>query len=237
MYCPGCKAASVFVPQKQDSILKRAADSFPRDRYGADVVASKAPTFFSVEFTCSRSREHVATFAFMDSEGLLTKIGEYPSTFDRLALETRRYQKKLGPLTDEFRRSIQLYSHGLGVGSFVYLRRVLERVVEEVARRKFGNQQDWTYEKWRNNRKFEELVHELEDALPELLIENSLPFRVLSKGIHDLDEDECLAYYEVLRQSVEEILDDQMRKDESESRRKSISAKLSGIGSSIKRKK
>jgi hypothetical protein len=43
-------------------------------------------------------------------------------------------------------------------------------------------------------------------------VDNSKIYSILSIGIHELDEDACLGYFDVMKQSIIFILDDDKRK-------------------------
>ena len=49
---------------------------------------------------------------------------------------------------------------------------------------------------------------------------------MLSLGIHQLTEEECLSYYEALHESIIAILEDDRRKREDEERRKRLTAAI-----------
>ena len=69
--------------------------------------------------------------------------------------------------------------------------------------------------------------------MPEFLSSNPKLYAILSKGIHQLDENECLEYFEVMKAGIEEILDDKIRQDESQKRKNVVSGKISNIISKI----
>lgn len=72
----------------------------------------------------------------------MIKIGQYPSVADMEFPKLKEYDKVL---TEEDRRemgtAIGLYASGVGVGSYVYLRRILERILSQ-AREKAGDSID-----------------------------------------------------------------------------------------------
>jgi hypothetical protein len=45
------------------------------------------------------------------------------------------------------------------------------------------------------------------ETLPKFLVENKKIYSFLSKGIHELNEDECLSYFGVLKSSIFMILE------------------------------
>ena len=56
----------------------------------------------------------------------------------------------------------------------------------------------------------------LKDLLPSFLVENRKMYSILSKSIHELSEEECLAAFNVVRLGIELILDEKIEKKEKE---------------------
>ena len=79
------------------------------------------------------------------------KIGQYPSLADIANDESRTYRSVLDE-TDgaELHRVIGLAAHGVGVGSFVYLRRILERLIAGRFH-SFKQQEGWQCSSWRTH--------------------------------------------------------------------------------------
>jgi hypothetical protein len=58
------------------------------------------------------------------------KIGQFPSLADIANDESKTYRSVLTQEdSSEFHKAIGLAAHGVGIGSFVYLRRIFERLV------------------------------------------------------------------------------------------------------------
>lgn len=236
MFCPECKQNSVY-KRIGNSLRPSSSVSPPMSSLTSEITQLRFSRIFSVEFECSRDKNHVATFLFKQDTKSLSKIGEYPSLTDRQFQELAKYERELRTYYQEFKTAHYLYLHKVGIGSFVYLRRVLEKVVMDVATQKYSSQSDWNLEKWKVSKgRFENVIEDLADDLPEFLVKNTVLYKILSKGVHELDENECLEYFEVIKAAIEEILDEKMRQDEKEKRRKSISGKLTQIHSDLKHK-
>ena len=240
MFCPECNQVSVF--KRVGNSPRPSLAAMPAfSTGGASSVYAKPQRFsriYSVDFECSRNKDHTATFLFLQDLKSLRKIGEYPSLADRQFQELAKYEKELDVFYQEFKTAHYLYLHNVAIGSFVYLRRVLEKVVVDVAIQKYSSQPNWNLEKWRGNKgRFENIIEELADDLPEFLVKNTVLYKILSKGVHELAEDECIEYFEVVKAAIEEILDEKMSRDEKERRRKSISGKLTQIHSDLNRSK
>ena len=79
-----------------------------------------------------------------------------------------------------------------------------------------------------------EKITMLSSHLPSMLTDNAVVYGILSKGIHELTEEECITYFPVLKDCLYMILDqwEDMRKREE--KEKEISAALSKIATNLK---
>ena len=128
-------------------------------------------------------------------------------------------------LFSEFRKAIGLKARGVGVGSFVYLRRVTERLLED-AHISMKNTPNWDEERYSKS-KVEERIELLESALPVFMVRNRKLYGILSKGIHELSEEECLDQFDAVKMSIELILDQTIESKEKE-RKTAMAAKVIG---------
>ena len=150
----------------------------------------------------------------------LFKIGQYPSIADISQPELKKYRNVLSKEKYlEFSRGIGLITHGIGVGSFVYLRRIFEDLIEE-AHIKLMNSENWD-ETIYSTLRMADKIGLLSSELPEFLVENKSIYSILSKGIHELTENECLEYFPSVKLGIELILDEKLEK-----RKKEIKIKL-----------
>lgn len=62
---------------------------------------------------------------------ILKKIGQYPSMADMQFFDCIKYKKILKENYKDYTMALGLYASGVGAGAFLYLRRVLEKLVEE----------------------------------------------------------------------------------------------------------
>jgi len=180
---------------------------------------------------CSRDANHqTITFVqrFADS---IVKIGQYPDAkFFRNTKNISKYKKYLGVYVEELRTALQLHNHNVGVGSYVYLRRVLEKLVFD----KYDEHKEElnvSEDEFKSPRFcFEDKVKTLKKYLPKFMLDNVSVYSILSKGIHELDEGECNNYFEFLYASVTLILDEIILAKEKEFEQK----RLTGIVANIK---
>ncbi len=153
-------------------------------------------------------------FCFYKNANELIKIGQYPSkaTLDFNSLD-EVFSKELDSLyRDELGRAVGLRAHGVGVGSFVYLRRIFENLVDE-AHQVAKKNNDWDEKAYQESR-MPEKINLLSHQLPNRLVKNSNLYGILSKGIHELDEEECLAHFDLVLEAIKMILKERHEKKE-----------------------
>ncbi len=165
--------------------------------------------FFYVTYRCSNCQQVIKTFSLAakvdtDEEptGQCYKFGELPTYGPPVS---PKLIKLIGPDKDEFLMGRRCEVQGLGVGSFIYYRRVVvnqtNRILEEVIKvsEKIGAPQDKieTLKKAVGETQFSRALGMAKDSMPEsLLIDGHNPIlllhRALSKGVHDLSDQRCL---------------------------------------------
>ena len=69
----------------------------------------------------------------------------------------------------------------------------------------------------------------LKGNLPAFLVENHSIYGILSKGIHELSEEDCKNYFTILRESIELILDEKLEQLQKDKKKKEIRSALSKI--------
>jgi len=189
--------------------------------------------YFSVEFVCTRCRSQRILFFFIKEGSKLIKIGQYPSISDLENHAIHKYEVLLGKdKTIEFNIAIRLFANGLGIGSFVYLRRIFEYLIEQAHEEAIATK-DWDENLYSSSR-MEEKVMLLKAYLPSLLIESRKIYSVLSKGIHELSEDDCKDYFDPLKIMIELILDQKIAEIERIKKEKEAKSGLSKIIENIR---
>jgi hypothetical protein len=76
----------------------------------------------------------------------------------------------------------------------------------------------------------------LQAHLPEVLVNNAAYYGVVSKGIHELQEQECLDIFPVIQKGIEAILDEILEKRERDRRAKDFSSALGKATSALGKK-
>jgi hypothetical protein len=224
-YCIECQKESTFqgvTPERPAYLIRDKALAFRRKAVGASLAPPNIDGgTFKVILKCTRNtiHQHYHFFlvrhgfkkvknGFIDA-GFFQKVGQYPSYGDLHIPKLKKYskvlsQKDLGELT----RAVGLASHDVGVGSYVYLRRVFESLIEE-AHDIAKSDKNWDDDKYKTSRMADK-IKMLEKHLPEFLVQNPQMYSLLSKGVHEMTEDECLKYFNTLKIGIELILDEKI---------------------------
>lgn len=219
-YCLGCERHSVLTCLKSEYT----------GRY------SYINHIFPLIFECTRDQSHITTFLFRANDGEIEKIGQYPSLGDLAAPDLQKYRPVL---TDErYRelvRGVGLASHDVGIGAFIYLRRVFEHLIDS-AHSKAKTESGWDETAFENFR-MDEKIQSLKDLLPQFLVDNRVLYKILSSGVHELSEQDCLKAFPAVKIGIELILDDELERYEREKKIESAKKALHLKAQELKRSK
>ena len=201
--------------------------------YRHDEFVDSAIRFCTLK--CRRYGNKIELCLWLDaSDHSIMKVGQYPSVADIHIGQIKQYAKLLSKedLT-EFTRAIGLAANGVGIGSFVYLRRIFENLIEEAYERALSNG-DIDEDIFAHLR-MDEKIGELKDYLPTTLVEIKQIYGILSKGIHELSEKGCLAYFDAMRTGIEIVLDDKLEQRKRAKKRAKAIAQVSTINGELKK--
>lgn len=195
----------------------------------------KEPSNSFLVLKCKRYEDLLYLFFQVDEENdVFRKVGQNPSVADFHLAKVKKYTKYLdNARRREFTKAIGLYANGVGIGSFVYLRRIFEALIFEAGEKLIAQgviTNDDFYPKH-----MDEKIEAAKSELPDFLVENKSIYGILSKGVHELSEDECMTYYDVVKKGIELILDEKIEKEEKEKIRNALSASIASIAGKIKK--
>ena len=190
--------------------------------------------YFYLNYICSNCQKTTKTFslaAMVDKgakSGQAYKFGELPNfgppTPSRLI-------KLIGPDRELFLNGRRCENQGLGIGAFVYYRRVIEnqknRIFDEIIKvATVLNAKDPmidTLNKARDETQFNKAMSSVKDAIPQTLLINghnpiTLLHSALSDGLHAKTDEHCLELATSIRVVLAELSErlSQALKDESE---------------------
>ena len=190
--------------------------------------------FFYVKYRCSNCRDTEKTFslaAFWDkgtTSGKCYKFGELPDYGPPTAA---RLIKLIGPDRDIFLKGRRCENQGLGIGAFVYYRRVVEnqkdRILTEIisVAKKLGAGAEAVQEleAAKAETQFSKALANVKDSMPQVLLINGhnplqLLHSALSEGLHGRSDAHCLDLAGSIRVVLAELSErlTQALKDEAE---------------------
>jgi hypothetical protein len=214
-FCPKCR---------QHSIFERSANY---THYLNEQEALKT-RHFDIAFACSRNTHHALYFRVLVINHSIGKIGQYPSVADLHMADIGKYRRILGEERyKELSRAVGLIAHGIGIGSFVYLRRIFEFLIEE-AHQAASKEQGFDEQAYTGLRTDERILL-LQSHLPDFLVENRALYGILSKGIHALSEEECLRYFDTVRVGIELILDEKIERVQRQKKQEQATAAIAEL--------
>lgn len=221
-FCENCNAERIFTTDVYDELRNTIGKDVIRLHGGSVMPTSpefiKRPSIadrmqgksylLGFELKCAKCGE-LHYFSILLFENTILKMGQYPSYANEEIKNVKKYKNLISKYYPELTRSISAYSQGMGVAAFVYLRRILEHLVEK----RFEGDKSL---------KFSEKLHEVEkkeQIIPnELQIIKNQIYSILSKGIHEYEEDECLELYLAVKFVIERILDIELEKQRNQKR-------------------
>lgn len=193
--------------------------------------------FFLVTLKCKRKSNDILRFVIFRNREITMKIGQYPSLADLQFAEIGKKYDKVLPTEDlkNLKKAIGLVSHGAGAGSFVYLRRIFEKLIFETYTNNTGaiTISEVDFKKQRMMDK----VETLKTFLPSQLVEMKGVYSILSNGVHELTEEECLRYFAPIKLSIELILDQKIEETKKQEKDAIVKKQLQQIQQEITTKK
>jgi len=175
-----------------------------------------------IEYTCKNCNEYIKTYALILIHDIVkkvyrsTKYGEIPQFGDPTPNKTLRM---IEPDKEIFFKGRRCENQGLGIGAYSYYRRVVEnqknriideimKVVKKVAPHDIDLIKDLELAKKENQ--FSKAIEDIKHALPaSLMIDGENPLTllhgVLSLGVHDLNDEDCLQYATSIRTVLNEL--------------------------------
>lgn len=182
-------------------------------------------TYFLLEELKDRENESVS-YKFQ-------KIGQYPTIAD---LEIGKYQKYAKVISKEnlreLNKAIGLSANGVGVGSFVYLRRIFETLLEKYHQQALDTN-NWNEDEYKKSR-IAEKIELLKNYLPEAIVKYKKVYSIISKGIHELEEQECLEYFSIVKDAIISILEQDYLKKQNEIKQAELENSIKGLVEKLK---
>lgn len=185
------------------------------------------------KFVCAMDNEHHLDYIVLINGNIMKKIGQSPSVADLSYPEINEYQKVMSEEDARaLRKAIGLFANGIGAGSYVYLRRIYERIIDEEGKKAISDgkiDSDEFKNATEANR-----VKMLSNYLPNLIKENTAFYGIVSKGIHELSEKECLSYFPVMKLFIEIVFREREKERKEKIEKDNLCKALNKINGEIK---
>lgn len=197
--------------------------------------------FTVLEYNCVREESHRLTFVLLIEGDTIQKIGQYPSYADIDLPQADIYRKELGKkYYNELKRAIGLYSCNVGIGSYIYLRRIVEKLILDALYLAINDgvitKKEFELDEKKHQRRVEDKIKFLESYLPKPLVENKAVYGIISKGLHELDEDECIKYFPIVETLIKMCLDESIEKKRKQLAEFEIKIMITEIATEVKGK-
>jgi len=193
---------------------------------------------FIREFECPNVLDgsHNIVFVLKVIDNCLIKIGQYPNNLHLLNNEISHIRNYKRSIHDELIKALDLKTQEKFVGAYIYLRRILEKyIVNEVFETKVKN--EINVDEVKNDKNtFEKKVKYVAELLPAYLTNNHNIYNFLSKGVHSLEEKECAEYFDLVYNSILNIINGKIELEKKKKEEAKMSSMLNDLNSKFNTK-
>jgi len=228
MYCTECDSRRIFATDKSVySDTSRVSNiHFPQTQ-----IKNKPSLFKS--FRCSQNEHHSIHYGFLVDNTELVKISEYPSKYDSVKDTFNKFKKILDKsYITELSKAAQLESFGYAIAAFLYYRRIFEHLIIKTF--KETEIPDKVTEDEFRKKRMEDKISYIKEYLPAYFNDNSHIYGILSKGIHELSEEECQKHLSIVKTIIFFSLEEALEIRNKELRKEEFSKKLNEINTDLK---
>ena len=137
--------------------------SLPPGAYPPDKPPKMNRRPICVTMECAKCESRIF-FCFLHKDGLI-KIGQFPSFASLRTRDIKKYKNLIPKFYLELQTSLNAFSQGMGIGAFVYLRRIIESLVDK----KYKQYVDTNYKRTPGNKLIDRLkeVEKHEQIIPD----------------------------------------------------------------------
>ncbi|MFZ5974938.1 MAG: hypothetical protein ACOYU3_05960 [Bacillota bacterium] len=216
-YCAGCNETSIFFSDEEVHAVRLLANHFS----GMSKTQSNPSTFIQLESRCARCDSVICVFLALTADSII-KIGQFPPAASLQAGAFLKYRRILGEHYEEFLRAAGSSAHGFGIGSFVYLKRIALRLIEE-AHEKIKRESGWDEHAYRQS-DMEEKLGLLSGSFDrETYGKLKSLSGILGKSMDKLSDEECRKHFGKLTSAIKSILDRKLTLEERDHKKRNSS--------------
>ena len=157
----------------------------------------KGAKLYIEEYECCIDRSHKRYSIYQKIGNDVIKIGQYPSA---LSEDGQEYLKKLKAICSNkeskeiskyINKALVMESFGYGIASLLYIRRAFEKLIIISEGKEHENDGTTMKDRIKNNK-----------YLPDLIKENSRIYNIISEGIHNQSEEECMELFKIIKVGI-----------------------------------
>ncbi|MDP2247460.1 MAG: hypothetical protein Q8J65_04960 [Nitrosomonadales bacterium] len=212
-YCPFCRLDSTFKSHVPDDVMKKYKQYSALMPISTPGEVSKQFSIWdtrNIQKTVQCTREdHVLRYYFTAESTYLIKIGQHPPLSEHSLAETTDFAQVLSRTQlNELNTAINLATHGVGIGSYIYLSRVFESLINE-AQLTASLNEGWNESHYKGL-SMKDKIQLLARNLPDFVVETEQLYRLFGKALQELTDDECLANFDVLKNGIFAIAEERL---------------------------
>ncbi len=245
LYCPMCGHNTTW---QRPAEPNQSTSAHLRGTVDYKQVDALKNTLKNLDFSCARNRTHVATFSIalfdvnMDKTTgraatlTLQKYGQLPALADVAASELDAYKSFIDAADlRELKRAVGLATHGIGIGAFVYLRRIFERMVQEAGQRAAQGANGLDLGAFSTMR-MEDKLQAVKGFVPDWMVQNRKLYSILSVGLHELTEEACREAFPAVKTGIIALLEQHAELARREERAREAAKALEKLGRSLEKR-
>lgn len=200
--------------------------------YRLNYLAEHKKWYVEYQFVCSNDSSHrylmILSIEQNKETFTIKKVGQDPSMLDVHGFDFDKYKKQLEKLKayDDYKKADLSNVDHFYVGAYAYLRRVFEKMIN-----KYIKDNNVTLEDDHVETKIK-AVKDYFDPRIKSLLKNL--YSILSKSIHELDEEQSKNYYQYLKAVIDMQLEFEYTEEEKNNQSKQLNSILNRIVNEIK---
>ncbi|HHL2033739.1 hypothetical protein [Clostridium perfringens] len=210
-FCPKCGRETTFDSSKwfneRSANIRRYSSYLDKEKCyfhrtervfntsnNADYIGAR---IYIQEYECCVNRNHKLYNIYMCDNNIVTKIGQYPSSLDNGSVEYLKQLKEIcsnkeaKEISKYIKDALVMESFGYGIASLLYIRRAFEKLIIISEGKEHENDGTTMKDRIKNNK-----------YLPDLIKENSRIYNIISEGIHNQSEEECMELFKIIKVGV-----------------------------------
>lgn len=200
--------------------------------YPKDKLLNYNKWYIEYQFTCTNNPTHKYLMILSIEQKLDTfiikKVGQDPSMLDVHGYNFDKYKKQLERLDayEDYKKADLSKTDQFYVGAYAYLRRIFEKMLNRYLKKyNIKTEDDHVETKIKTVKEY--FDPRIKDMLKNL-------YGILSKSIHELDENQSKNYYDYLKAVIDIQLEYEFTEAEKEKQTKELNSVLNKIASDIK---